>query len=298
MFDPKEYDYWMPVDTYTGGIEHATMHLIYTRFFHKAGRDMGIMKGPEPMIQLRNQGMVLGEDGEKMSKSRGNVVAPDKLVNEYGADTVRAYLMFFSRWDLGGPWDSQGVGGPARWLKRVWTLISEIPEERKPVKSVERDLRRKVHQTLESVTHDFKNFEFNTIVSSLMELLNYMYQVREKGAFGTEAWHEAVDIYLKMLAPVAPHIAEELWVEVCGNPYSIHQQSWPKVDKDATVEDRIILPIQVNGKLRDRIELPSGVSERDAKDAAIACEGIQKFIDGKDIRKVIYIPGRLVNIVV
>jgi leucyl-tRNA synthetase len=298
MFDPKEYDYWMPVDTYTGGIEHATMHLIYTRFFHKAGRDMGIMKGPEPMIQLRNQGMVLGEDGEKMSKSRGNVVAPDKLVNEYGADTVRAYLMFFSRWDLGGPWDSQGVGGPARWLKRIWALISETPEDIKPSGEIERDLRRKVHQTLESVTHDFENFEFNTIISSLMELLNYMYQVREKGAYGTDAWDEAVEIYLKMLAPVAPHIAEELWVEVCGKPYSIHQQPWPKVDKDATVEDVIILPIQVNGKLRDRIELPIGVSENDAKDAAVASEGIQKYIDGKDIRKVIYIPGRLVNIVV
>jgi leucyl-tRNA synthetase len=298
MFDPKEYEYWMPVDTYTGGIEHATMHLIYTRFFHKAGRDMGIMKRSEPMSQLRNQGMVLGEDGEKMSKSRGNVVAPDKLVGEFGADTVRAYLMFFSRWDLGGPWDSQGVGGPARWLKRVWTLVSESPEEKDVVEGMERDLRRKVHQTLESVTHDFENFEFNTIVSSLMELLNYMYQVREKGAYGTEAWNEAVDIYIKMLAPVAPHIAEELWVDIVGKPFSIHQQPWPRVDKDATVEDKIILPIQVNGKLRDRIELPADASEQYAKDAAIASEGIQRFIENKEIRKVIYIPGRLVNIVV
>ena len=191
-----------------------------------------------------------------------------------------------------------GLGGPARWLKRVWTLISETPDFPEPVEGIERDLRRKVHQTLESVTYDFENFEFNTIVSSLMELLNYMFQVRENGAYWTEAWNEAVDIYLKMLAPVAPHIAEELWVEVCGKPYSIHQQPWPKVDKNATVEDSIILPIQVNGKLRDRIELPAGVSEQDAKDAAIASEGIQKFIDGKEIRKVIYIPGRLVNIVV
>jgi len=298
MFDPIEYDYWMPVDTYTGGIEHATMHLIYTRFFHKAGRDMGIMKDPEPMSQLRNQGMVLGEDGEKMSKSRGNVVAPDKLVDEYGADTVRAYLMFFSRWDLGGPWDSQGVGGPARWLKRVWTLFTEPMEERQPVEGIERELRRKVHQTLKNVTRDFENFEFNTIVSSLMELLNFMYQAREKGAFGTAAWDEAVNIYLRMLAPVTPHIAEEIWVEVYGKPYSIHVQDWPKVDEAATVEDSIILPVQVNGKLRDRIELPANVSEDDAKSAAIASEGAQKFIKGEEIRKVIYIPGRLVNIVV
>ena len=298
MFDPKEYDYWMPVDTYTGGIEHATMHLIYTRFFHKAGRDMGIMEGHEPMSQLRNQGMVLGEDGEKMSKSRGNVVAPDELVDEYGADTVRAYLMFFSRWDLGGPWDSQGVGGPARWLKRVWTLFTDTPEEQQPAEGIERELRRKVHQTLENVTRDFETFEFNTIVSSLMELLNFMYQAREKGAFGTEAWDEAVDIYLRMMAPVTPHVAEELWVEVYGKPYSIHTQPWPKVDAAATVEDTITVPVQVNGKLRDRIELPADVSEEDAKAAAIASEGAQKFIEGKEIRKVIYIPGRLVNIVV
>ena len=298
MFDPKEYDYWMPVDTYTGGIEHATMHLIYTRFFHKAGRDMGIMEGHEPMSQLRNQGMVLGEDGEKMSKSRGNVVAPDELVDEYGADTVRAYLMFFSRWDQGGPWDNQGVGGPARWLKRVWTLLTETPAEKQPEQGIERELRRKAHQTLENITRDFETFEFNTIVSSLMELLNFMYQAREKGAFGTPAWDEAVDIYLKMMAPVTPHIAEELWVEIYGRPYSIHDQPWPQVDKAATEEDTITLPVQVSGKLRDRIELPADVSESDAKIAAIASEGAQKFIDGKEIRKVIYIPGRLVNIVV
>ncbi len=198
---------------------------------------MGIMEGHEPMTQLRNQGMVLGEDGEKMSKSRGNVVAPDELVAEYGADTVRAYLMFFSRWDLGGPWDSQGVGGPARWLRRVWTLFTETPEEKQPASGIERELRRKVHQTLENVTRDFETFEFNTIVSSLMELLNFMYQAREKGVFGTAAWDEAVDIYLRMMAPVTPHAAEELWVEVYGKPYSIHTQSWPEVDEAATVED-------------------------------------------------------------
>ena len=168
MFDPDEYDYWMPVDTYTGGIEHATMHLIYTRFFHKAGRDMGIMKGPEPMLQLRNQGMVLGEDNEKMSKSRGNVISPDELVAQYGADVVRAYLMFFARWDLGGPWDNQGVGGPNRWLRRVWTLFTEDQKDSKQEDGIEPWLRRKLHQTLKSVTQDFEKFEFNTIISSLM----------------------------------------------------------------------------------------------------------------------------------
>ncbi len=297
-FDPEQYDYWMPVDTYTGGIEHATMHLIYTRFFHKAGRDMGIMKGPEPMLQLRNQGMVLGEDGEKMSKSRGNVVAPDKLVANYGADVVRAYLMFFARWDQGGPWDSKGVEGPNRWLKRVWTLFTEMPESSNPDKNVERDLRRKVHQTLASITRDFERFEFNTIVSSLMELLNVMVEARDKGAYGTPAWNEAVDLYLRMMAPVTPHIAEELWVNHFGKPYSIHNQSWPEVDLEAAKEEEITLIVQVNGKLRDRINVSVGISEADAKALALASEGAQRFLGAKNPRKVIYVPGRLVNIVV
>ena len=244
-FDPEEYDYWMPVDTYTGGIEHATMHLIYTRFFHKAGRDMGVMKGPEPMMQLRNQGIVLGEDSEKMSKSRGNVVAPDALVARYGADTVRAYLMFFARWDLGGPWNSSGIEGSVRWVRRVWTLFTESTPKRNPKPDTIRSLRRKVHQTLRNVTHDFENFEFNTIISSLMELLNEMYKAREGGVAGTPEWDEAIDIYLRMMAPVTPHIAEELWVRM-GKPYSIHNQSWPEVDDEAAAEDMITLVVQVN----------------------------------------------------
>lgn len=298
MFDPEEYDYWMPVDTYTGGIEHATMHLIYTRFFHKAGRDMGILEGHEPMLQLRNQGMVLGQDNEKMSKSRGNVVAPDKLVATYGADVVRAYLMFFARWDLGGPWDSQGVGGPNRWLKRVWALFTSKPDVMTPEKGIERELRRKVHQTLKSVTLDFENFEFNTIISSLMELLNFLYDAREKGVYGTAAWDEAVGIYLRMMAPVTPHIAEELWVEVFGKPYSIHNQQWPEVDEAAAKEDEITLIIQVNGKVRDRISVPVGIQEVEAKSAALESPGAQRFMAGAEPRKIIYIPGRLVNIVV
>ena len=177
-FDPQEYDYWMPVDIYTGGIEHATMHLIYTRFFHKALRDLGITEGKEPMLQLRNQGMVLGEDNEKMSKSRGNVIAPDDLVAEYGADTVRAYLMFFARWELGAPWNSSGIEGSVRWLRKVWyTFLEPVDNANSADQDVIRDLRRKVHQTLKSVTYDFETFNFNTIVSGLMELLNEMNSV-------------------------------------------------------------------------------------------------------------------------
>ena len=299
-FDEAEYNYWMPVDTYTGGIEHATMHLLYTRFFHKALRDAGITEGGEPMIQLRNQGMVLGEDNEKMSKSRGNVIAPDMLVERYGADTVRAYLMFFARWDMGAPWDSQGIEGSARWLRRAWTLFTDIPpaEAQTPTSDVLRNLRRRVHQTLQRVTHDFENFEFNTIISALMELMNEMYKAREAGAAGTSQWEEATEIYVKMLAPVAPHIAEELWTNQLGKPYSVHQQHWPQVDEAAAKEDTIELPVQINGKVRDRIIVSADASEEEIKSAALASEAVKKYLEGKEPKKVIVANKRLVSLVI
>ncbi len=295
-FDPAEYNYWMPVDVYTGGIEHATMHLLYVRFFHKALRDMGITEGNEPMLQLRNQGMVLGEDSEKMSKSRGNVVAPDSLVQSYGADTTRAYLMFFSRWDMGGPWSSGGIDGTSRWLRRVWNTILEPVNIGKPGEDSVKALRRKVHQTLKAVTKDYETFEFNTIVSGLMELLNEMVRVKAE-LYGSPAWNEAVEIYLKMLAPVTPHISEEVW-QMIGKPYSIHTQSWPKVDEAAAAEDEITLVVQVNGKLRDRIVVPAGISDDDAKKIALESESVKKTLEGKAPRQVIYVKGRLVNIVI
>jgi leucyl-tRNA synthetase len=296
-FDPAEYDYWMPVDTYTGGIEHATMHLLYTRFFHKALRDAGIVKGNEPMLQLRNQGMVLGEDNEKMSKSRGNVIAPDVLVAKYGADSVRAYLMFFARWEMGAPWDSQGIEGTVRWVKRVWTLFTDPTPLMTASEETRKNLRRKVHQTLRKVTRDFENFEFNTIVSSLMELMNEMYKAREAGVAGGDEWKEAQEIYLKMMAPVTPHVTEELWAYL-GKPYSIHQQKWPQVDEAAAKEDSIELPVQVNGKVRDRIVVPAEATEDEIKSAALASEAVQKFLEGKEPKKVIVAKGRLVSVVV
>ncbi|HTP03080.1 MAG TPA: leucine--tRNA ligase [Anaerolineales bacterium] len=299
-FDDKEYNYWMPVDTYTGGIEHATMHLLYTRFFHKALRDAGLTEGDEPMLQLRNQGMVLGEDHEKMSKSRGNVQAPDQLVKRYGADTTRAYLMFFARWQMGAPWDPLGIEGVSRWLRRVWILFTDPirPSGQPASAEVLRSLRRKVHQTLKRVTNDYEKFEFNTIISSLMELLNEMQKAREAGAAGTPEWKEASETYLKMLAPACPHIAEELWTVHMGQPYSIHQQSWPKVDEAAAREDVIEIPVQVNGKVRDRVTVPAGASEDEIRAAALASETVRKHMDGKEPRKVIVAQGRLVSIVV
>ena len=295
-FDPEEYDYWMPVDIYTGGIEHANMHLIYTRFFHKAMRDMGITEGHEPMLKLRNQGIVLGEDNEKMSKSRGNVVAPDNLVQSYGADTLRAFLMFFSRWDMGGPWSSGGIDGTSRWMRRIWATILEPGTKVNVTESGIKALRRKAHQTVRSVTQDFEKLEFNTIISGMMELLNEMLRLKSE-TYGSPAWNETVELYLKLLAPVAPHITEELWHRT-GHAYSIHTQSWPTVDEAAAAQDEITLVVQVNGKLRDRITVAADISEEEAKATALSSELIQKSLEGKPPRQVIYVKGRLVNIVV
>ncbi len=295
-FDPKEYDYWMPVDVYTGGVEHANMHLIYTRFFHKAFRDMGVTKGKEPMTMLRNQGQILGPDGQRMSKSRGNVVDPDEQVRMYGADTVRAYLMFGYRWSEGGPWDPGNIQGSLRWLYKTWSTVLESGEG-KPVSADDRrNLRRKVHQTLRKVTSDFEAFEFNTVISSLMELMNEMSRYKSMGGCDTPEWDEAVDIYLRMMAPVTPHIAEELWSQL-DKPYSIHNQEWPLVDEAAAKEDEITLVVQINGKLRDRITVPVGISEEDAKARALESEAVARQMAGQSPRKVIYVPGRLVNIV-
>ncbi|MBI3761494.1 MAG: leucine--tRNA ligase [Chloroflexi bacterium] len=300
-WDPKEYSYWMPVDCYTGGIEHATMHLIYTRFFTKALRDMRIVRDDEPMMQLRNQGIILGEDSDKMSKSKGNVVAPDDLVKHYGADAVRAYLMFFSQWDQGGPWNSKGIEGVVRWLNRVWKLIVEKPPKRANVETSERsnvaDLRRKVHQTVRRVTRDFENFEFNTIVAALMELLNALAKMKETSVVNTPAWDEAVDAYVRMMAPITPHVAEELWAKM-GKPYSIHQQPWPKHDEAAAAEDMITLVLQVNGKVRDRLQVPADIAEAEAKDKALASETVRRYLSGKTPKQVVYVAGRLVNVVV
>ena len=295
-FKQDEYDYWMPVDCYTGGVEHATMHLIYTRFFHKAFRDMNVTKGDEPMLQLRNQGQILGPDGQRMSKSRGNVVDPDEQVRLYGADTVRSYLMFGYRWQVGGPWDPGNIQGSHRWLGRVWSIFQEEGKTAKDTAELEKQLRRKVHQTLRSVGNDFERFEFNTVVSALMELLNEMSSLKDAGVWNTPAWHEAVDYYLRMMAPVAPHISEELWARF-GKPYSIHQQPWPEFDEEAAIEEEIELVIQVNSKVRDRMVVPVDISEDKAKEMALASEIVQSYLEGRQPRKVIFVPGRLINIV-
>jgi len=297
-FDPEEYSYWMPVDTYTGGVEHATMHLLYTRFFHKTLRDMGIAEGHEPMTQLRNQGQILGPDGQRMSKSRGNVIDPDAQVSLYGADAVRAYLMFGYRWSEGGVWNPDNIQGVVRWLNRVWALVLET-RDAKPGEvdaEIERALLRKTHQTLRQVSHDINNFEFNTVISGLMELTNQIATAREAGLAGVDSFEQAVEVLLLMMAPPTPHIAEELWAR-SGKPYSIHNQPWPEFDPELAQEDEITLVIQVNGKVRDRITVPAGISDDEARELALASETAGRFVGDKEPREVIVISGRLVNIV-
>ena len=295
-FDQKEYDYWMPVDTYTGGTEHATMHLIYTRFFHKAFRDLGVTKGDEPMLQFRSQGQILGPDGQRMSKSRGNVVDPDKEVANYGADTVRAFLCFGYRWQDGGPWDDGNIQGSHRWLSRTWNAFLAEGKKGELTQKQRKNMRRRVHQTLQAVSRDFEAFEFNTIISAQMELMNDLIAFKEAGGCGCEEWKEAADIYVRMMAPITPHIAEELWKRL-GKPYSVHTQDWPQVDAEAVKEEEFTLVIQINGKLRDKVDVAVGISKEDAQEIALQRENVQVFLEGKTPRQVVYVPGRLINIV-
>ena len=299
-WDQEELDYWMPVDTYTGGIEHATMHLIYFRYFTKALRDIGLLEYDEPVMKLRNQGVILGEDSEKMSKSRGNVIAPDSLVNKYGADAVRAYLMFFARWDQGAPWSGSGIEGVSRWLQRVWRIVMESLDHIDASEIDQRDVRdlhRKVHQTIKQISHDMEHFQFNTVISALMELTNALSKAISDNLTNTEVFDHGLQTLLKLMAPVTPHISEELWSKL-DNPYSIHQQSWPKIDNEAVLEEEITLIVQVNGKVRERLIVPANIDAKNAKSQALSSENVQRHLDGKEPQKVIYVPGRLVNKVV
>jgi leucyl-tRNA synthetase len=264
-------------------------------------RDTGLVDFDEPMLRLYNQGMVLGEDGEKMSKSRGNVIAPDELVRAFGADTVRTYLMFFARWDQGGPWDRQGINGPRRFLEDVWNLVVEhgeqATEKGKEEKGAVRALRRKTHQTIRKVTEDLESFSFNTAIAALMELRNTLQAAKKNALYGTDAWDEALASLLLLLCPIAPHITEELWARL-GKPYSIHQQVWPAWDEEIAAEEMFTLIVQVNGKLRDRIVVGVDIDETRARELALESERVQRHIESKELRKVIYVPGKLINIVI
>ncbi|HEY82717.1 MAG TPA: leucine--tRNA ligase [Dehalococcoidia bacterium] len=299
-FDADKVKYWMPVDLYTGGAEHAVMHLLYSRFFIKALRDMGLVDFDEPFKRLFNQGIIIAEK-QKMSKSRGNVITPDEYVAELGADTVRAYLMFLAPWEQGGEWNDSSISGISRWLNRVWHLVLEGYRQDEKVnldttKKAERELSRFTHQTIKRVTEDLERLHFNTMISSLMEFTNYLGKVKESAAVTSPAWEEAINILLRLLAPTAPHLAEELW-ERTGGEYSIHNQRWPEWDAELARAEEITLVVQVNGKLRDRITVPVSITEDEAKQLALQSQRVKPHLDGKELAKIIYVPGRLINLV-
>ena len=292
--DPKLAEVWLPVDQYSGGAEHAVMHLLYARFFWKVARDLGVVKGPEPFLRLFNQGQILGPDGQRMSKSRGNVVAPDDQVAKWGADCFRCYLMFIGPWEDGGPFRIDGISGLDRWLNRAWNLVVSEPAfgDADPA-----ELRRLTHKTLRRVTEDYNGFRWNTALSAQMEFVNGLSSARNGGPVHRDAWNDAVEKMVLMMAPVAPHIAEELW-ERSGHKYSVHTQQWPAWDAALAKEDEITLVVQVNGRLRDRISAPADITEADATELALASAAVQKHLEGKTPKLVKYVPGKLVNIVV
>ena len=299
-FDPELLKKWLPVDQYTGGAEHAVLHLLYSRFFIKAMRDMGLVDFDEPFLRLFNQGVILGADHEKMSKSRGNVVNPDDVVGLMGADAVRCFLMFIGPWDQGGPWSDVGINGVARWLNRVWGLLERNPQDLAAADTdpqAVRDTLRILHQTVRKCYHDLDKFKFNTAIAALMELANHLSKVWAEGSVDPATWRECVAKFLLMLAPIAPHIAEELW-ERAGHPYSIHQQRFPEWDDALAAADTITLVVQVNGRVRDRIEAPADIDEPAARELALSSVKVQPYTEGKTVNKAIYVPGRLVNVVV
>ena len=290
---------WLPVDQYVGGVEHAILHLLYSRFFTKALRDMGHLNFGEPFKRLFHQGMVLGPDGQKMSKSRGNVEAPDKYIETYGADTVRCYMMFIGPFEAGGSFKAENLEGVWRFLNRFWSLVTESwtdnpsTEETAESKAIER-LR---HKTIKRITEDLSNFRFNTALAALMECNNALIKQQHEPVARTAAFQRALETMMQLLAPLAPHIAEELWHQT-GHEGSIHLSAWPVFDEAMTHDESFTLVVQVNGKVRERLEAPAGISEDDVRKLVLSNERVLSFIGDATVQKVIYIPGRLANIVI
>jgi leucyl-tRNA synthetase len=298
-FDPAMMKKWLPVDFYTGGAEHAVMHLLYARFFTKAIRDIGIVDFGEPFLKLFNQGTIILSH-RKMSKSRGNVVNPDEYVAKLGADAVRIYLMFIGPWDQGGEWDDSGISGMSRWIKRVWNLA--LNDYTSTGSQGDIELARFTHRTIKRVTEDIEKIRFNVMVAALMEFSNYLGKVREDGSVSKPAWDFSIKVLLLLLAPTAPHLAEELWQRL-GYDYSIHNQLWPEWDEALIKEEEIVVPVQINGKLRDTITISAtlAASVNDDELSTVASEQstrIAEYLGGKQIIKIIHIRGKIINFII
>jgi len=306
-FDKEKARYWMPVDQYVGGVEHAVMHLLYARFFTKVIRDLGLLETDEPFSNLLTQGMVL-KDGNVMSKSKGNIVAPTELIEKYGADTVRVFSLFAAPPEKELEWSDEGIEGAFRFLNRTWRIVSRYaplvkgtPSKYDPdeLSTEARELRRIAHTTLKRVTVDIgKRFHLNTAISAIMELVNHLYIIVEPKDRATLAvLKESLEFLVIALSPFAPHICEELWV-MLGNEAGIMKVKWQTWDESALKQEEITIVVQINGKVRSRIHVPSDSSEEYIKRMALEDERIQKFISGKEVKRVIVVPQKLVNIVV
>jgi leucyl-tRNA synthetase len=305
--DKEKVDYWMPVNQYIGGIEHAILHLLYSRFFARVLKEFGLVRDKEPFTRLLTQGMVI-KDGAKMSKSRGNVVDPEYLVSKYGADTARMFCLFASPPEKDLEWNDQGVEGSFRFLNRVWRLVYENHhwiKETKPytgVTPIDQDLkmlRQKVHKTIKKVGEDIERFHFNTAISAVMELVNTLYQSKPKEDWDPaehSVFREAIETVTLLLSPFVPHIAEELW-EALGKGESIIKIAWPDYDREAIVEEEVLVVIQVNGKVRDRVTVQSSMGEEEIKGVALEREKIRRLIHDKALERIIVVPKKLINIV-
>lgn len=291
-FASKEaLDYWSPVDLYVGGAEHAVLHLLYARFWHKVLYDLGLVPTKEPFMKLVNQGMILGSNHEKMSKSKGNVVNPDDIVDQYGADTLRLYEMFMGPLEESVPWDEKGLHGANKWVQRVWRLLMDDNNHLRDRVSTFNDgkLTKVYNQTVKKVTEDYERMHFNTAISQLMVFVNEAYKVDDLPV-------EYMKGFVKMIAPIMPHMAEELWSQF-GESDTITYQPWPTYDPKALVEDEVEMIVQVNGKVRAKIKMAKDTDRDEAQQLALANEHVKKFTDGKDIKKVIVVPNKIVNIV-
>ena len=296
--------YWMPVDQYIGGIEHAILHLLYARFFQKLMRDEGILDIDEPFTNLLTQGMVL-KDGAKMSKSKGNTVDPQELVDRYGADTVRLFMMFASAPEQSLEWSDEGVEGAYRFIKRLWRAVAQHLEQG-PVSGTltgelsgqHKDLRRKLHETILKVGDDYsRRYTFNTAIAAVMELLNELARMEDSDQQSRALRQEVLDAVVLMLSPILPHVCHRLWFEL-GHRRAVVDEAWPTHDANALVRDEVELVVQVNGKLRGRIRVAMDASQQQIQELALADPGVRRFVDGKPLRKVIVVPGKLVNLVV
>ena len=291
LADYEKLKRWLPVDIYIGGAEHAVLHLLYARFWHKFLYDIGVVPTKEPFQKLYNQGMILGENNEKMSKSRGNVVNPDDVVETYGADTLRMYEMFMGPLDASIAWSENGLEGSRKFLDRVWRLIVDENNKMRDRITTLNDgkLDKVYHQTVKKVTEDYENLHFNTAISQLMVFINEAYKVDALP-------YEYIEGFVQLLAPIAPHIGEELW-SILGNEGGISYAPWPTYDEAALVEDEVEVVFQVNGKVRAKSNVPRDLGKDELEKVALANETVQEYIEGKTVRKVIAVPNKLVNIV-